>query len=206
MIILCFLALLWASGFCVYRFNIQWFADNELVSILFVCGFFTMPIYLLSFYFNSGGFNNKNTLINILKKTLKNEALVKEINVKFFFAFSLLITLTSIWQLEVPQSIVFEIAAKSLNETERMREVFIDNIDKNITLWRTPNKIRLDCEDKNIACPFFSFRYPVYDITAKIDGEKKLISRIYGIAYSTSTLTRFLTSMGKTKRLKYFTK
>ena len=106
LIILCLLALLWASGLCVYRFNIQWFADNELVFILFVCGFFTMPIYLLSFYFNSGGFNNKNTLINILKKTLKNEALVKEINVKFFFAFSLLITLTSIWQLEVPQRLI----------------------------------------------------------------------------------------------------
>ena len=208
LIILCFLALLWASGFCVYRFNIQWFADNELVSILFVCGFFTMPIYLLSFYFNSGGFNNKNTLINILKETLKNEALVKEINVKFFFAFSLLITLTSIWQLEVPQRIVFDIAKKAL-KTKVMKEVFIENIDENET-FRTPSKTLLDCRDKNIACPFFSFKYPIYDIKARtdgkvrIDGKEKLVARIYGIAYSTSTLTRFLTGITRTKRLRYF--
>ena len=88
-------------------------------------------------------------------------------------------------------------------KTDGMREVFIDNIDKNITLWRTPNKTRLDCEDKNIACPFFSFRYPIYDITAQIDGEEKLVSRMYGIAYSTSTLIRFLTGMVKTSRIVY---
>nr|WP_321318641.1 hypothetical protein [uncultured Campylobacter sp.] len=59
----------------------------------------------------------------------------------------------------------------------------------------------MDCEDKNIGCPFFSFKYPIYDIKARIDG--KVVGRIYGIAYSTSTLTRFLST--STNRLRYFT-
>ena len=116
---------------------------------------------------------------------------------------SVCIMCLSFWQAQLPQMVVFEIASKSLDKTDGMREVFIDNIDKNITLWRTPNKTRLDCEDKNIACPFFSFRYPIYDITTQIDGEEKLVSRMYGIAYSTSTLIRFLTGIGKTSRIVY---
>ena len=113
------------------------------------------------------------------------------------------------WQLEVPQTIVFDIAKKAL-KTKVMKEVFIENIDENET-FRTPNQTRLDCEDKNIACPFFSFKYPIYDIKARtngkvrIDGKEKLVARIYGIAYSTSTLTRFLTGFTRTKRLRYFT-
>ena len=106
------------------------------------------------------------------------------------------------WQLEVPQKIMFDIASKAL-KTKVMKEVFIENIDENAT-FLTPNKTRLDCEDKNIACPFFSFKYPIYDIKARIDGEEKLVARIYGIAYSTSTLTRFLTGITRTKRLRYF--
>ena len=116
---------------------------------------------------------------------------------------SVCIMCLSFWQAQLPQMVVFEIASKSLDKTDGMREVFIDNIDKNITLWRTPNKTRLDCEDKNIACPFFSFRYPIYDITTQIDREEKLVSRMYGIAYSTSTLIRFLTGIGKTSRIVY---
>lgn len=108
------------------------------------------------------------------------------------------------WQLEVPQKIIFDIASKVL-KTKVMKEVFIGNIDENVTLWRTPNKTLLDCEDKNIACPFFSFKYPIKDIKVRIDGEEKLVARIYGIAYSTSTLTRFLTGITHTKRLRYFT-
>ena len=111
------------------------------------------------------------------------------------------------WQLEVPQTIVFDIAKKAL-KTKVMKEVFIENIDENET-FRTPSKTRLDCEDKNIACPFFSFKYPIYDIKALTDGkvriDGKLVARIYGIAYSTSTLTRFLTGFDYTKRLRYFT-
>ena len=113
------------------------------------------------------------------------------------------------WQFEVPQTIVSYTASKAL-KTKVMKEVFIENIDENAT-FRTPNKTRLDCEDKNIACPFFSFKYPIYDIKARtdgkvrIDGKEKLVARIYGIAYSTSTLTRFLTGFNRTKTLRYFT-
>ena len=112
------------------------------------------------------------------------------------------------WQLEVPQTIVSYIASKALKT--KMKEVFIENIDENET-FRTPSKTRLDCEDKNIACPFFSFKYPIYDIKARtdgkvrIDGKEKLVGRIYGIAYSTSTLTRYLTGFTRTKTLRYFT-
>ena len=109
------------------------------------------------------------------------------------------------WQLEVPQTIVFDIAKKAL-KTKVMKEVFIENIDENET-FRTPSKTRLDCEDKNIACPFFSFKYPIYDIEARTDG--KVVGRIYGIAYSTSTLTRLSTGVlsifNHTERLRYFT-
>ena len=110
------------------------------------------------------------------------------------------------WQLEVPQKIVFDIAKKEL-KTKVMKEVFIENIEENAT-FLTPNKTRLDCEDKNIACPFFSFKYPIYDIKARTDGkvriDGKVVGRIYGIAYSTSTLTR-LTGFDYIRRLRYFT-
>ena len=127
--------------------------------------------------------------------------------VKLAMASACLLVIT--WQLEVPQTIVFDIAKKAL-KTKVMKEVFIENIDENAT-FRTPSKTLLDCRDKNIACPFFSFKYPIYDIKAltdgkvRIDGKEKLVARIYGIAYSTSTLTRFLTGITRTKRLRYFT-
>ncbi|MCI6578920.1 MAG: hypothetical protein MSC50_01360 [Campylobacter sp.] len=111
------------------------------------------------------------------------------------------------WQIEVPQTIVFDIAKKAL-KTKVMKEVFIENIDENATFF-TATKTLLDCRDKNIACPFFSFKYPIYDIKALTDGkvriDGKVVARIYGIAYSTSTLTRFLTGFTRTKTLRYFT-
>ncbi|MCI7076164.1 hypothetical protein [Campylobacter sp.] len=131
--------------------------------------------------------------------------------VKLAMASACLLVIT--WQLEVPQTIVFDIAKKAL-KTKVMKEVFIENIDENET-FRTPSKTRLDCQDKNIACPFFSFKYPIYDIKARtdgkvrIDGKEKLVARIYGIAYSTSTLTRLSTGVlsifNHTERLRYFT-
>ncbi|MDY4830679.1 MAG: hypothetical protein SO164_07715 [Campylobacter sp.] len=117
------------------------------------------------------------------------------------------------WQFEVPQTTVSYIASKAL-KTKVMKEVFIENIDKNETFF-TATKTLLDCRDKNIACPFFSFKYPIYDIKARtdgkvrIDGKEKLVARIYGIAYSTSTLTRLSTGVlsifNHTERLRYFT-
>ena len=120
---------------------------------------------------------------------------------------SVCIMCLSFWQAEVPQATVSYIASKAL-KTKAMKEVFIENIDENATfLMRT--KTLLDCQDKNIACPFFSFKYPIYDIKARtdgkvrIDGKEKLVARIYGIAYSTSTLTRFVTGFTGTARLRY---
>ena len=126
--------------------------------------------------------------------------------VKLAMASACLLVIT--WQLEVPQTIVFDIAKKAL-KTKVMKEVFIENIDENETFF-TATKTLSDCEDKNIACPFFSFKYPIYDIKARtdgkvrIDGKEKLVARIYGIAYSTSTLTRFLSGFTHTERLRYF--
>ncbi|MCI7236473.1 hypothetical protein [Campylobacter sp.] len=131
--------------------------------------------------------------------------------VKLAMASACLLVIT--WQLEVPQTIVFDIAKKAL-KTKVMKEVFIENIDENETFF-TATKTLSDCEDKNIACPFFSFKYPIYDIKARtdgkvrIDGKEKLVARIYGIAYSTSTLTRLSTGVlsifNHTERLRYFT-
>ena len=124
---------------------------------------------------------------------------------------SICIMCLSFWQAELPQKIVSYIAKKAL-KTKVMKEVFIENIDENAT-FLTATKTRLDCQDKNIACPFFSFKYPIYDIKARTDGkvriDGKVVGRIYGIAYSTSTLTRLSTGVlsifNHTERLRYFT-
>ena len=122
---------------------------------------------------------------------------------------SICIMCLGFWQAEVPQATVSYIASKAL-KTKVMKEVFIENIDENAT-FLTATKTLSDCRDKNIACPFFSFKYPIYDIKARtdgkvrIDGKEKLVGRIYGIAYSTSTLTRYLTGFTRTKTLRYFT-
>ena len=120
---------------------------------------------------------------------------------KILVIFSSFICFFCLWQLEVPQKIVFDIAKKAL-ENKVMKEVFIENIDENATFF-TATKTLSDCEDKNIGCPFFSFKYPIYDIEARTDG--KVVGRIYGIAYSTSTLTRYLSGFYRTERLRYFT-
>ena len=152
--------------------------------LFIVSGFFVTALYFAAFMFFRKDFN------------------------KILVIFSSFICFFCLWQLEVPQRIVFDIAKKAL-KNKVMKEVFIENIDENAT-FRTPNKTRLDCEDKNIACPFFSFKYPIYDIKARtdgkvrIDGKEKLVGRIYGIAYSTSTLTRFITGFLRTARLKYY--
>ena len=120
---------------------------------------------------------------------------------KILVIFSSFICFFCLWQLEVPQKIVFDIAKKAL-KNKVMKEVFIENIDENATFF-TATKTLSDCEDKNIGCPFFSFKYPIYDIEARTDG--KVVGRIYGIAYSTSTLTRVFTGFTHTTRLRYFT-
>ena len=176
------------------------FFDNKdsVYPFLFACGFISLPVFLYYFWRRQESYEKYYHIIHtnpIAKNNLKRRAIS-------LFSIGLLGTFMSLWQVEVPQKIVFDIASKAL-KTKVMKEVFIENIDENVTFW-TPNKTRLDCQDKNIACPFFSFKYPIDDIKVRIDGEEKLVARIYGIAYSTSTLTRFLTGITRTKRLRYF--
>ena len=177
------------------------FFDDEysIYPFLFACGFISLPVFLCYFWRRQESYEKHYHIIHtntLAKNNLKRRAIS-------LFSIGLLGTFMSLWQVEVPQKIVFDIASKAL-KTKVMKEVFIENIDENATFW-TPNKTRLDCQDKNIACPFFSFKYPIDDIKVRIDGEEKLVARIYGIAYSTSTLTRFLTGITRTKRLRYFT-
>lgn len=174
------------------------FFESSSFSFLFPCGFISLPVFLYYFWRRQESYEKYYHIIHtntLAKNNLKRRAIS-------LFSIGLLGTFMSLWQVEVPQKIVFDIASKAL-KTKVMKEVFIENIDENVTFW-TPNKTRLDCQDKNIACPFFSFKYPIDDIKVRIDGEEKLVARIYGIAYSTSTLTRFLTGITRTKRLRYF--
>ena len=174
------------------------FFESSSFSFLFPCGFISLPVFLYYFWRSQESYEKDYHIIHtnpIAKNNLKRRAIS-------LFSIGLLGTFMSLWQVEVPQKIVFDIASKAL-KTKVMKEVFIENIDENVTFW-TPNKTRLDCQDKNIACPFFSFKYPIDDIKVRIDGEEKLVARIYGIAYSTSTLTRFLSGFTHTERLRYF--
>lgn len=174
------------------------FFESSSFSFLFPYGFISLPVFLYYFWRRQESYEKYYHIIHtntLAKNNLKRRAIS-------LFSIGLLGTFMSLWQVEVPQKIVFDIASKAL-KTKVMKEVFIENIDENAT-FLTPNKTRLDCQDKNIACPFFSFKYPIDDIKVRIDGEEKLVARIYGIAYSTSTLTRFLTGITRTKRLRYF--
>ena len=145
--------------------------------LFIVSGFFVTALYFAAFMFFRKDFSKKLVI------------------------FSSFICFFCLWQLEVPQRIVFDIAKKAL-KNKVMKEVFIENIDENATFF-TATKTLSYCEDKNIGCPFFSFKYPIYDIEARTDG--KVVGRIYGIAYSTSTLTRVFTGFTHTTRLRYFT-
>ena len=187
------------------------FFDDEysIYPFLFACGFISLPIFLYYFWRRQESYEKDYHIIHtnpLAKNNLKRRAIS-------LFSIGLLGTFMSLWQVEVPQKIVFDIASKAL-KTKVMKEVFIENIDENETFF-TATKTLSDCEDKNIACPFFSFKYPIYDIKARtdgkvrIDGKEKLVARIYGIAYSTSTLTRLSTGVlsifNHTERLRYFT-
>ena len=109
------------------------------------------------------------------------------------------------WQLEVPQMVVFEIASKSLDKTDGMTEILNENFNPNKFTYGFSKELE-DCREKNINCPFFSFKFPIYNIYDKVNGEKIIVAREYGIAYRKSTLTKLamvLCSFGEIKRIKY---
>ncbi|MCI7014778.1 MAG: hypothetical protein MR878_05265, partial [Campylobacter sp.] len=157
--------------------------EDSVYPFLFACGFISLPVFLYYFWRSQESYEKYYHIIHtnpLAKNNLKRRAIS-------IFSIGLLGTFMSLWQVEVPQTIVFDIAKKAL-KTKVMKEVFIENIDENAT-FRTPSKTLSDCRDKNIACPFFSFKYPIYDIKALTDGkvriDGKVVARIYGIAYST---------------------
>ena len=115
---------------------------------------------------------------------------------------SICIMCLGFWQAELPQKVVFEIASNSLDKTDGMTEILNENFNPNKFTYGFSKELE-DCREKNINCPFFSFKFPIYNIYDKVNGEKIIVAKEYGIAYSTSTLIRFLTGMVKTSRIVY---
>ena len=208
LIIFSILNLILFSAYYTYYFTeIGW-----LFGPFFAAGLVAVPFYLWRLY-KIEKEEKDNALIQRMP-TLQdyfNKNKKRFITNKKMFFIGLFGVFISVWQIEVPQRIVFDIAKKAL-KNKVMKEVFIENIDENAT-FLTATKTLSDCRDKNIACPFFSFKYPIYDIKARTDGkvriDGKVVARIYGIAYSTSTLTRLSTGVlsifNHTERLRYFT-
>lgn len=126
----------------------------------------------------------------------------KIIFVKITLIASVCIMCLGFWQAELPQKVVFEIASKSLDKTDGMTEILNENFNPNKFTYGFSKELE-DCREKNINCPFFSFKFPIYNIYDKVNGEKIIVAKEYGIAYSTSTLIRFLTGMVKTSRIVY---
>ena len=118
---------------------------------------------------------------------------------------SVCIMCLSFWQAQLPQMVVFEIASKSLDKTDGMTEILNENFNPNKFTYGFSKELE-DCREKNINCPFFSFKFPIYNIYDKVNGEKIIVAREYGIAYRKSTLTKLamvLCSFGEIKRIKY---
>ena len=118
---------------------------------------------------------------------------------------SICIMCLSFWQAQLPQMVVFEIASKSLDKTDGMTEILNENFNPNKFTYSFSKELE-DCIEKNINCPFFSFKFPIYNIYDKVNGEKIIVAREYGIAYRKSTLTKLamvLCSFGEIKRIKY---
>ena len=116
--------------------------------------------------------------------------------------FSSFVCVFCLWQLEVPQRIILDIAHKNSNLNIKI----IDNNYKIITI-NDQGKIKNNvafyeskevflCEWETIGCPFiFSFNYPLYDIyiydNIDFTGNKKIIAKTYASAYNHTFLSGF---------------
>ena len=114
--------------------------------------------------------------------------------------FSSFVCVFCLWQLEVPQRIILDIAHKYSNLNIKI----IDNNYKIITI-NDQGKIKNNvafyeskevflCEWETIGCPFiFSFSYPLYDIyiydNIDFTGNKKIIAKTYASAYNHTFLS-----------------
>ena len=146
--------------------------------ILSMSGFFLTALYFAAFMFFRKDFSKKLVICS-----------------SFVCVFCL-------WQLEVPQRIILDIAHKYSNLNIKI----IDNNYKIITI-NDQGKIKNNvafyeskevflCEWETIGCPFiFSFNYPLYDIYIydNIDytGNKKIIAKTYASAYNHTFLSGF---------------
>ena len=124
--------------------------------------------------------------------------------------FSSFVCVFCLWQLEVPQRIILDIAHKYSNLNIKI----IDNNYKIITIndqgkikkniLFSESEERFLCEWEKIGCPFiFSFSYPLYDIyiydNIDFTGNKKIIAKTYASAYNHTFLSGFgsISSVGK---------
>ena len=144
------------------------FLSKELfiISVL-TSGFFVTALYFGGFMFFHKDFSKKLVI------------------------FSSFVCVFCLWQLEVPQSIILDIAHKNSNLNIKI----IDNNYKIITI-NDQGKIKdnilfskskevILCDRETIGCPFiFSFSYPLYDIYIYDDinftGNGKIIAKAYG--------------------------
>ena len=146
--------------------------------ILSMSGFFLTALYFAAFMFFRKDFSKKLVI------------------------FSSFVCVFCLWQLEVPQSIILDIAHKNSNLNIKI----IDNNYKIITIndkGKIKNNILFSkskevilCDRETIGCPFiFSFNYPLYDIYIydNIDytGNKKIIAKTYASAYNHTFLSGF---------------
>ncbi|MCI6344173.1 MAG: hypothetical protein MR769_05750 [Campylobacter sp.] len=146
--------------------------------ILSMSGFFLTALYFAAFMFFRKDFSKKLVI------------------------FSSFVCVFCLWQLEVPQSIILDIAHKNSNLNIKI----IDNNYKIITIndkGKIKNNIlfskseeRLLCDREEIGCPFiFSFNYPLYDIyiydNIDFTGNKKIIAKTYASAYNHTFLSGF---------------
>ena len=146
--------------------------------ILSMSGFFLTALYFAAFMFFRKDFSKKLVIFS-----------------SFVCGFCL-------WQLEVPQSIILDIAHKNSNLNIKI----IDNNYKIITI-NDQGKIKdnilfskskevILCDRETIGCPFiFSFSYPLYDIYIYDDidltGNGKIIAKTYASAYNHTFLSGF---------------
>ena len=97
------------------------FFDNKdsVYPFLFACGFISLPVFLYYFWRSQESYEKYYHIIHtnpLAKNNLKRRAIS-------IFSIGLLGTFMSLWQVEVPQKIVFDIASKAL-KTKVMKEVF----------------------------------------------------------------------------------
>ena len=146
--------------------------------ILSMSGFFLTALYFAAFMFFRKDFSKKLVI------------------------FSSFVCVFCLWQLEVPQSIILDIAHKNSNLNIKI----IDNNYKIITIndqGKIKNNILFSeskefilCKWETIGCPFiFSFSYPLYDIyiydNIDFTGNKKIIAKTYASAYNHTFLSGF---------------